>query len=210
MFDVRCSTRCQPQETFPIRHAALAHVAVATIALFALRPGEVRAAPETSPPFGGQGGVAYWSFDGDEGVSVSDLAGGNNDAKLQGQPHATRVAGPFGAHALAFTSPGQVAVGPDHGFPAGASAGSISLWFNRPTGVANKVLFSYGATERGRARGLWIVNEKRLCFYFWGHPDDLHCDVPGGIATDQWHHVAATFDGDTARLYYDGREIGSR
>lgn len=72
------------------------------------------------------------------------------------------------------------------------------------SGAADKVLFSYGPTERGRARGLWIVNEQRLCFYFWGHPADLHCDIKGGITPDQWHHVAATYDGTTARLYYDG------
>jgi len=90
-------------------------------------------------------------------------------------------------------------VGPDTGFPKGSEPGAISLWFNRPPGVRDKVLFSYGSPVRGGARGLWLVGEDRLCFYFWGHPQDLHCKVEGGIAPDRWHHVAATYDGTTAR-----------
>jgi len=70
------------------------------------------------------------------------------------------------------------------------------------------VLFSYGAQVRGSARGVWLATESRVCFYFWGHPKDLHCDIQGGIAPDRWHHVAATFDGKAARLYYDGRQVG--
>ena len=159
-------------------------------------------------PFGERETVAYWAFDDPDGGTAQDQTGRGHNARPGGEAAATRVAGPFGGRAVAFTKAGQVLVGSDRGFPAGSSAGSVSLWFNRPPGVANKVLFCYGSPARGRARGLWIVNEKRLCFYFWGHPDDLHCNVEGGIAPDRWHHVAATYDGTTARLYYDGRELG--
>ncbi|MFW6163086.1 MAG: LamG-like jellyroll fold domain-containing protein, partial [Planctomycetota bacterium] len=38
---------------------------------------------------------------------------------------------------------------------------------------------------------------------------DLHCDIEGGIAPDRWHHVAATLDGTTARLFYDGTQVGT-
>jgi hypothetical protein len=93
--------------------------------------------------------------------------------------------------------------------PGGASAGSISLWFARRDGAADQVLFVYGSQEAGRARGLWLMEEDKLCFYFWGWPDDLRVTVPGGITPNRWHHVAATYDGATARLYYDGRLIGS-
>ena len=99
--------------------------------------------------------------------------------------------------------------GPAAGLPSGASPGSISLWFARPTDAANQVLFVYGSSQRGRGRGLWLVDDDRLCFYFFGWPDDLHCKVPGGVVPDRWHHVAATYDGATARLYYDGRLLGA-
>jgi len=147
-----------------------------------------------APPFGGRGLVAEWEPDEARGE-----AGGESVA---------RVRGPFGGAALACLDAAHKLAGPDKGFPSGAAPGSISLWFNRPDGVRDKVLFSCGSPVRGGARGLWLVTESRLCFYFYGHPQDLHCDVKGGIAPDQWHHVAATFDGTTARLYYDGAPIG--
>ena len=98
--------------------------------------------------------------------------------------------------------------GPAKRLPTGRKPGSISLWFVRPKGVSDKVLFVYGRMNQGQARGLWLVSENRLCFYFWGHPKDLHVDIRGGISAETWHHVAATYDGKTARLYYDGAQIG--
>ena len=165
-------------------------------------------APAEPSLFRTPGLVARWSFQDAPAGVVRDLAGDDNGGTYHGEGRAALVAGPFGAHALAFLEAGQKVTGPDRSFPTGAQPGSISLWFNRPPGVDNKVLFSYGSQKRGAARGLWIVNEKRLCFYFWGHPLDLHCDVKGGVTPDQWHHLAATYDGGTARLYYDGRQIG--
>ena len=156
-------------------------------------------------PFGDEGLVAWWPVDKASSEGVRDAAGGH-DGRLHGAP--ARVRGPFGGHALAFFGGGQRVTGSDKGFPKGTEAGSISVWFNRPAGVRDKVLFSYGSQVQGAARGLWLVRDDRLCFYFWGHPQDLHCDVRGGIAPDRWHHVAATFDGRAARLFYDGRQVG--
>ncbi|MHC5058594.1 MAG: LamG domain-containing protein [Planctomycetota bacterium] len=161
-------------------------------------------------PFGGKGLVAYWSFDEASGNVVPDRAGGDNDGKLQGAPKPVRVKGPLGAGSIAFAGPGGRISGGDRGFPAGGSAGSISLWFNVPAGARDMVLFCHGSPQRGRGRGLWLVNEKRLCFFFWGHPGDLYADIAGGIAPDRWHHVVATYDGRTARLYFDGEPAGEK
>ena len=159
-------------------------------------------------PFGAESLVAWWPFDGVSGRTVSDRVGGH-DGTMHGSPPAVRISGPFGARSLGFLSPGQKVTGSDKGFPTGKEPGSISLWFNRPPGVSNKVLFVHGSPKvKGGARGLWLVNETRLCFYFWGHPHDLYCNIKGGIAPDRWHHMAATFDGTTARLYFDGRLAG--
>jgi len=156
------------------------------------------------------GPVAYWALDEASGNQAADAAGGNNTGTLGGSPTASRAPGLIGPHAMHFTAPLQEITGPDVGMPAGTSPGSISLWFLPPGGVTDRVLFVYGSPVQGGARGLWLVDHDTLCFYFWGHPDDLHADVPGGIAADRWHHVAATFDGTTARLYCDGSLIGQR
>jgi mono/diheme cytochrome c family protein len=159
-------------------------------------------------PFDGKGLVAWWSFDEESGEAIRDRAGGGNAGRLQGAPAPVRVAGPFGTRALAFAEPGGSMSGSDNGFPTGA--GSISLWFNVPPGSEDTVLFCYGSPQRGKGRGLWLVSEKRLCFFFWGHPDDLFADIDGGIAPDRWHHVVATYDGRTARIYFDGELRGEK
>ncbi len=76
---------------------------------------------------------------------------------------------------------GENSAGPAAGLPGGAEPGSISLWFARQPGAADQVLFVYGEQQKGRARGLWLVKEDQLCFYFMGWPDDLHVKVPGGV-----------------------------
>jgi len=166
------------------------------------------AAVASAAPFGDEGLVAWLPLEGAAGEAVRDGAGGDNDGRRLGSPPAALVPGPFGGRALCFLEAGQPVVGPDKGFPSGTQPGSMSLWFNRPPGVGNKVLLCYGSRVQGAARGLWLTTESRLCFYFWGHPQDLYCEIAGGIAPDRWHHVAATFDGTTARLYYDGKRVG--
>lgn len=99
-------------------------------------------------------------------------------------------------------------MGSDRAFPMGAEPGTISLWFVRPPHVEDKVLFAYGRTEKGCVRGLWLVKSDQVCFYFWGWPQDLHARIPGGIAPNQWHHLAGTYDGSEARVYFNGRLAG--
>jgi hypothetical protein len=53
-----------------------------------------------------------------------------------------------------------------------------------------------------------LVRDDALCFYFWGWPDDLHVTVSGGVTARRWHHIAGTYDGTTARLYFDGQLQG--
>jgi hypothetical protein len=47
-----------------------------------------------------------------------------------------------------------------------------------------------------------------VSFFFRNNPPDLHASIAGGVACDRWHHVVGTYDGTTARLYYDGRPAG--
>jgi len=160
---------------------------------------------------GGGGGVlAHWSFNETKGTEVPDLAGGDNNGTISNRDGFVPLDGPFGEHSMAFVDPGGKISGPDKGFPAGNAPGSISLWFNVPANASDMVLFCYGAPEVGKGRGLWHVNESELCFFFWGYPGDLHARPEGGITPDQWHHVVATYDGNTARLYFDGKPAGEK
>ncbi len=150
------------------------------------------------------GPVAHWPLDDATGNVVQDLAGGDNHGRLPTGATASGAPGLIGTGALRFTAGHQQVTGPDKGLPAGSSPGSICLWFQCPDGVSNKVLFVYGSPQFGQARGLWLRNHRTLCFFFRGHPADLNAIIPGGITPHCWHYVVATYDGKTARLYYDG------
>jgi len=152
------------------------------------------APPEAPSPLPADGLVLHWSM---ESGAVPTLP----------QDGVALCVGPAG-RALEIQEPLLRLGGSDVKLPAGAAPGTISLWFARPAGESNKVLCCYGSRVRGAARGLWIVHDDQLCFYFFGHPQDLHAKVPGGIEPGRWHHVAATYDSATAKLYYDGKLLG--
>jgi len=165
--------------------------------------GAVRAEPPSD-----KGLVALWDFDDPSGSQVPDRAGGDNPGTLRGSPTARRVAGPFGSPAIQFTAPHQEVTGPDAGLPTGSSPGSVSLWFRPAPGAVNKVLFVYGSPVKGQARGLWLRDQGTVSFFFRSNPPDLHASISGGVTPNRWHHVVGTYDGTTARLYYDGKLAG--
>jgi hypothetical protein len=166
------------------------------------------AGPARGEPPSDSGLAAYWDFDEPAGFRVIDRAGGDHPGTLQGSPAAARVDGPFGSRALRFTAPGQEVTGPDPGLPAGSSPGSVSLWFRPDSGATNKVLFVYGSPVTGQARGLWLRDANTVSFFFRNNPPDLHAAISGGVTANQWHYVVGTYDGTTARLYYDGKLAG--
>jgi len=175
---------------------------VATVALL-FSTGIIGAQPPSD-----EGVVAYWNFDEPAGDRVVDRVGGDNHGALQGSSKARRVDGPFGSQALDFTAALQEVKGSDVGLPTGASPGSISLWFRPAHGASNKVLFVYGSPVTGQARGLWLRDPGTLSFFFRNNPPDLHASIPRGVTSGRWHHVVGTYDGTTARLYYDGKLVG--
>ena len=69
-----------------------------------------------------------------------------------------RVPGPFGTESVCFLADGHQVTGSDAGFPAGASSGSLSLWFNCPAGVGDKVLLSYGSPPVPLVRRLVLAS----------------------------------------------------
>ena len=100
--------------------------------------------------------------------------------------------------------------GPDGALPAGpARAASVSLWFNPATRADAQVLFCYGTTSPGQARGIWLPGADTVSFFHWGGPD-LVVKV-GAIAPGKWHHVVGVYDGrGVMRLYFDGRKVGEQ
>jgi len=164
-------------------------------------PGAAGAAPPSLFPDDAEAVVARWAFD----------APGENGGRLSSPQHFLRTAGPFGKSSLVALTPAAELSGPARGFPSGTAAGTMSLWFRTVSPEARGVLFCYGSPKQHSARGIWLVDSQELCFFFWGSPADLHAPLPGdGVTPNRWHHVAATYEGKTARLYFDGKPVGEK
>jgi hypothetical protein len=152
--------------------------------------------------------LAHWTFDEAGGTECADASGHGNRASCASPAGVGRVAGVFG-NALGLSgnhnlnAPG----GPDF---SGVSQLSLGAWvkpqaFDQYNEIFRKedgdrrVLFSF--QEHGRILSLGLN--------IGGY---VECDAPlkpEQVSDGQWHHCAATFDGDTMRVYLDGKEIGS-
>jgi hypothetical protein len=155
--------------------------------------------------------LAYWTFDEAAGPCL-DHSGNNYHTvpvdNLSGQ--LSRTGGVFG-RAMRFSGQHHLAV-PGTGLPDTSEIQRISFsaWvqvtrFDRYNEIFRKedgdrrVLFSFQEDGRVLALGLNVNGY-------------VECDAPidpKWLLDGHWHHCAATFDGQTFRVYLDGKEIGS-
>ncbi|MHC5056936.1 MAG: LamG-like jellyroll fold domain-containing protein [Planctomycetota bacterium] len=150
--------------------------------------------------------VAHWTFDGAGGTCV-DSSGNGNDASMAAGTLA-RATGLFGK-ALSLSGRHRLEA---RGRPDFKDIRKISLsaWvmpsaFERYNEIFRKddgndrVLFSFQENANVLSLGLNVGGY-------------VECDAPirpAQVLDGRWHHCAATFDGETMRVYLDGREIGS-
>jgi hypothetical protein len=93
---------------------------------------------------------------------------------------------------------------------------TMSLWFNAaaaaPSGMTT-LLAGFGDAADEDSRYLGLQDGKPVLRLGDGNIVVGSAAVPGPVAGNgtagDWHFVAATFDGTTAHLFLDGREIGS-
>jgi len=168
---------------------------------------EVRIWDEAVSP----GLVGLWHLDEGSGTTASDSSRYGNDGTISG---ASWASGNF-SQALSFD-------GPDSYVDCGAAVDNsiatgvtLEAWI-KPAVKQNGGIISNDYTwgnEKGYDFFLWAAHDTYGRLYidfgngtdrgriFWSIPDD---DWYG-----QWHHVAATWDGSTVRLYVDGSEVGT-
>lgn len=152
--------------------------------------------------------VGHWEFEGEPGAIGTDSSGNGNHATMAGGAATRRVLGLFG-NALHFSGGHSLRI-PGKPELQRAKKISFSAWvlpaeFQRYNEIFRKedgdrrVLFSF--QEHGRVLSLGLN--------IGGY---VECDAairPELVLDGCWHHCAATFDGETMRVFLDGEEIGS-
>ncbi len=153
--------------------------------------------------------LAYWNFDEAHGDVCRDRSGNGHDASpgAVGQPAFKRIRGPFGA-AIEFASSHHVRISQPPAFERVRKL-SLTAWV-RPTDLSNyreifrkedgerRVLFSFQGNGTLLALGLNVGGY-------------IECDAevsPNHLLDGRWHHCAATFDGQSMRVYLDGEQVG--
>ncbi|WP_168674478.1 LamG-like jellyroll fold domain-containing protein, partial [Hymenobacter artigasi] len=101
-------------------------------------------------------------------------------------------------NALAFDGTDDYVAGTNPLLPQGNGARTIEAWVYPTTG-SNGVIFNYGTATSNLRSGLIIISGK---LYYVGENNDLQGTTT--LSLNRWHHVAATYDGTTLRLYLDG------
>ncbi|MBD0280745.1 MAG: LamG domain-containing protein, partial [Thermoleophilaceae bacterium] len=146
--------------------------------------------------------ASYWRLGELSGSSAMDeLTGGS--AALEGRVllGAPGMLGPLGNTAMSFDGATGGLAGPG---PALAESGTIEGWFRWRAGTAT-------VRDHTGPSGGWLLafnSAGTVRYRVGGSGFDTHVPIET-VRDGQWHHLAATKSGTTARLYLDGAEIHS-
>jgi Concanavalin A-like lectin/glucanases superfamily len=158
---------------------------------------------------GATGGVradvlAHWTLDEGSGTEAFDASGNGVTGTLVGDP--TWVAGMYDG-GLEFDGNGDyVDFGNPAGWPEGDAPRSLTGW-GLTYSVAGgwRWIAAYGSAGTGLA---CFIGMNGTDLYGGGYGDDIM--TAGFWAVNEWHHIALTYDGTTARLYGDGVEVDAQ
>jgi hypothetical protein len=167
--------------------------------------------------FAGQGYAAIdpetvlgiWLLDEGQGNTTEDASGNGNDGTLVSAPN--WVAGKFGS-ALDFAGSSSY-VDCGNAEALNVEVFSVSFWYNFPSTQTWNHIISRGQHVAAGSPGSvnWGVMmysaEQRILFETYNNTS--WTAVITDTTTNEWHHVVATFDGNTMQLYHDGQLAGT-
>ncbi len=148
--------------------------------------------------------VGWWKLDEGSGVNVLDGSGRGNHGTLKGDPQ--WVIGHDG-DALEFTgSRTYVDCGNAEALNVGVF--SVSFWCNIPNTQGWNHIISRGSHGASGSPGSvnWgvMMYDAQETILFETFNDTSWTGITADTTTGEWHHVVATYDGDTMQLYHDG------
>jgi len=147
--------------------------------------------------------VGYWSFDGSSTLGVNSVAG--NTALISGGSPAYTTSGKFGGGLLLNGS--SYLSGSVLNLPTGSSSYSIGGWI-RNTTLGTQGILGWGNWGTTNQTNALRTSNNSIYHYWWGN--DVNPAMPSGqTLLNTWHHVIATYDGSTRKIYLDGALLSS-
>ena len=153
--------------------------------------------------------VSYWRLDEKKGGEIRDEVGPNNGT-IRGNPKFVE-----GVSGKALQFSGDDAVFFENvGFPNGNAATTWSVWFKREVSAPlSQYIVTYGFWREPGGEGFGVGTghnrADRLFMTQWGPNFDTF--GPNIDTFDEWHYVAAVYDGKLHNtLYLDGEVVAER
>jgi len=146
--------------------------------------------------------VGYWKFDEGSGKVAADSSGSGNNGTLKGNPK--WVAGQLGG-ALDFNGSTDFVEIPNNDSLSITGEITIAAWTNMRANASGEMAIV--------SKGGWAANdlpyeltETPGDVIFWQFYNDAGRDTcsPDSPAVNEWHHIAATYDGTIFKCYIDG------
>ncbi|NLZ06976.1 MAG: LamG domain-containing protein [Phycisphaerae bacterium] len=148
--------------------------------------------------------VAHWRLDEGTGTTAYDATGNGYDGTIMGNP--TWVAGVFKG-ALSLDGNGDyINLGSPPDWPAGRSPRSLCGWgLTNTVATGYRWFAAYGTAGTSQACFIGMNGTRAIGGGY--NADDV--EMADFWTVGEWHHLALTYDGTTARLYADAVEIAS-
>jgi len=156
----------------------------------------------SAKPAENEGLVLYLSFEEGEGDVAKDTSGKGNNGTINGAEWV--INGRVGS-ALSFGSGDYVEVPHDESLSITDEI-TIMAWTNMAVGSSGEMAIV--------SKGQWAANdlpyevtETAGGVIYWQFYNDAGRDscAPNSPPTDEWHHIAATYDGEIFKAYIDGQ-----
>lgn len=162
-------------------------------------------------PLARKGLVVWYPFDENRDLGL-DAGPARLPLFKEGAGALSTVAGGVSGSALKFPGGTYIHSGTEFAppsFPRGAAPYTISVWI-RPTAEAcagTVPICCWGAKGTNRRLSMLRFNStSSIVFTNWGADDDACATGLDSLCDGGWHHVVATYDGSTKKLYFDGVE----
>jgi len=155
--------------------------------------------------------VALWLFNEGKGDTIADKSGNGHDGKITGSLKWVKT--PFGS-GLEFPgdASGYVVVESTDRLKLERLTIEARVKVKKPTGKWQGIICKQRSGCTNRNYGIWVhqSNGTLHAEIGFGGGCDFSLDGRTAITDDNWHYLAFTYDGKSARVYVDGELEGEK